>query len=128
MMRILAVMVTSLGLAGAAMAQDACLSDSKDDQAIEGRLAILDAQDAAGRPQKPYVLLLSQPVCLTAEEPDDSVDSSKSIHIFSSDDAVHQQIAGFVGKAVQVRGRPFPAHTAHHHAPVVMDITAITAR
>lgn len=127
MIRLFGAVLVSLGLAGTCFAQDACLSDSSSDQTVEGRLAILDAQDAAGRPQKPYVILLSQPICLTAEEPDDSVSSTKTVHIFSSDDTVHQQIAGFVGQAIVVRGRPFPSHTAHHHAPVVMDITAINA-
>jgi len=32
------------------------------------------------------------------------------------------------GKSVLVRGKPFPAHTAHHHAPIVMDVAEIDVR
>jgi hypothetical protein len=30
-----------------------------------------------------------------------------------------------VGQDVHVRGTPFSAHTAHHHAPIVMEISQI---
>ncbi len=116
--------------AGAALAlvatpARACMSDQSKQEIAEGELAIASKRDAAGRPEKPYILTLSSPACLTATNPADSVKSTRTIHIFSSQDQVHAQIAKFVGKTVLVRGQPFAAHTAHHHAPIVMDISEI---
>ena len=51
-----------------------------------------------------------------------------TIQIYSSDEAVAQTIKNFVGKDVFVQGTPFGAHTAHHHAPIVMEITGILAK
>jgi hypothetical protein len=103
----------------------ACMSDQSKQEIAEGTLATASKRDAAGRPEKPYILTLPSPACLTAKDPADSVKSSRTIHIFSSQDKVHAQIARFVGKTVLVRGQPFAAHTAHHHAPIVMDISEI---
>ena len=110
-----------------AMPTLACMSDQSNREIAEGRLSIASKRDAAGRPEKPYILTLASPACLTAKDPEDSVKSSRAIHIFSSQDKVHAQIAKLVGKTVLVRGQPFAAHTAHHHAPIVMDIAEIDA-
>jgi hypothetical protein len=109
------------------MPADACMSDTADAE-VEGTLTIARARDAAGRPQRPYILRLAAPACLSASEPEDSVKSTGTIHVFASDEKLHARLARLVGKKVSVRGRPFPAHTAHHHAPIVMEIAAIDAR
>jgi hypothetical protein len=101
------------------------MSDQSKQEIAEGKLAIASKRDAAGRPEKPYILTLASPACLKATDPADSVKSTRTIHIFSSQDKVQAQIARFVGKTVLVRGQPFAAHTAHHHAPIVMDISEI---
>jgi len=104
------------------------MSDKSETETAAGRLSIGRAKDAAGRPERPYILTLKTPVCLKSEDPEDNVASSRTIHIFSTHDKVAKQIALFVGKPISVRGRPFTAHTAHHHAPIVMDITGIEPR
>ena len=53
------------------------------------------------------------------------VESADTIHIYSSDETVAQSLKQLVGKSVKVKGNPFGAHTAHHHAPIVMEITEI---
>jgi hypothetical protein len=115
----------SLTLALMARPALACMSDQSKQEIAEGKLAIASKRDAAGRPEKPYILTLSSPACLNTQDPADSVKSTRTIHIFSSQDKVRAQIARFVGKTVLVRGQPFAAHTAHHHAPIVMDISEI---
>ena len=72
--------------------------------------------------------MLGAPVCLQGSDEFDKVGTAKTIHIFSSKDDVAKRIKGFVGKSVRVRGTPFGAHTAHHHAPIVMDVTGIRPR
>jgi hypothetical protein len=106
----------------------ACMSDTSKTEVAEGKLATASKRDAAGRPEKPYILTLAKPACLTAQNPEDSVKSTRTIHVFSSQDGVHAKIGKLVGKTVLVRGQPFAAHTAHHHAPIVMDISEIDPR
>jgi hypothetical protein len=118
----------SLFIVAAASAAGPCMSDKSDKEIAVGRLSIGRAQNAAGRPERPYILTLRTPTCLTADDPEDNVDKTRTIHIFSTQDTVARQIVRFVGKSISVRGRPFPAHTAHHHAPIVMDISAIEPR
>jgi hypothetical protein len=106
----------------------ACMSDQSKQESAEGKLSIASKRDATGRPEKVYMLALKSPACLTAQDPADSVKGTRTIHIFSTDDKVHARIGTLVGKTVLVRGQPFAAHTAHHHAPIVMDISEIGAR
>ena len=58
---------------------------------------------------------------------DGQVESADTIHIYSSDETVAQSLKQLVGKSVKVKGNPFGAHTAHHHAPIVMEITEINS-
>jgi hypothetical protein len=120
----LAAIAVALAL-GAVPAAAACMSDKSKTEIAEGRLSIASRRDAAGRPEKPYILTLVKPVCLTTYDPEHNVKSTRTIHIFSTDAKVHARIGKLVGKTVLVRGAPFAAHTAHHHAPIVMDISEI---
>src|ERR1017187_866160 len=115
-------------MASSASAAEPCMSDTSDKETAVGKLSIGRAQDTAGRPERPYILTLQTPACLTADDPEDNVKKTSTIQIFSTQDTVSNQIARFAGKSISVRGRPFPAHTAHHHAPIVMDIRAIEPR
>jgi hypothetical protein len=105
-----------------------CLKDQGNVERAEGRLAVKNAKDAAGRPQRPYILTLEQPVCLDSDDAESQVETTRTIHIYATDSGVMAAIAKLVGKRVAVVGSAFAAHTAHHHAPIVMDITAITLK
>jgi hypothetical protein len=110
-----------------ASAGAACMSAEQPTSA-EGRLVGGRFNDAAGRPESAYVLQLASPTCLEGSDDFDKVANARTIHVFSTSDAVTRRLRGFVGKAVRVRGTPFGAHTAHHHAPIMMDVSAIDAR
>ncbi|MDP2621402.1 MAG: DUF4431 domain-containing protein [Hyphomicrobiales bacterium] len=117
--------ITALLFAAPAAAADGCMQANADDETAEGRLDIGQFQDAAGRPESAYVLSLPVPICLDDPDPEFRVETADTIHLYSSNEAVHAEIDRFVGKTVLVRGSPFGAHTVHHHAPIVMDITEI---
>src|SRR5450759_1217302 len=102
-------------MASSASAAEPCMSDTSDKETAVGKLSIGRAQDAAGRPERPYILTLQTLACLTADDPEDNVKKTSTIQIFSTQDTVSNQIARFVGKSISVRGRPFPAHTADRH-------------
>jgi hypothetical protein len=103
-----------------------CMQDDEADQIAEGRLSLGAFEDAAGRPEQAFILTLPVPTCLDSEDAEGAVDSTVTIHIFSLDEALVVSIEKFVGKDVHVRGAPFGA-TAHHHAPIVMDVSEIDA-
>jgi hypothetical protein len=126
-------LLTTLLLAGSMIAAGgaahaACMKGGDKGAVAAGRVSIGKARDAAGRPQRPYILTLSAPACLTAPDEEDNVKSTRTVHIYSSVPKIHATITSFVGKSVRVRGTPFHAHTGHHHAPIVMDIAEISAQ
>ena len=122
----LRVLIAGLMLAGLSLpATAACLKANTANQVAECRLTIANAQDAAGRPEHPYILHLTGTACLDGPEPEDKVDSTRTIHVYSFDDKIGAALRRLVGKSVKVRGNPFPQHTAHHHAPIVMEVTEI---
>lgn len=126
MKAILFALATVALLLGASSASaQGCMKSNEADQILEGRLALGTFRDAADRPETAYILTLPVPTCLDASDPDERVASAKTVHIFGSNDKVHATIKRFVGRTVLVRGNPFGAHTVHHHAPIVMDVTEI---
>jgi Domain of unknown function (DUF4431) len=116
-----------LAALSAAPAWAACLSAERP-AALEGRLVSGRFKDAAGRPESAFILQLSGPTCLEGTDEFDKVANARTVHLFSGNAAISRRIAGFAGKSVRVRGTPFGAHTAHHHAPIVVDVTEIQAR
>lgn len=118
----LAIMVN-----GSAYSAECLRFDGKAERAA-GLLAIGTFQDAADRPESAFILSLGAPTCLDAEDPEFRVEAAQTIHVYGVDDAVHTRIEQLTGKGVVVRGRPFGAHTSHHHAPIVMEVTDIELR
>jgi hypothetical protein len=120
---VLPILLTIFGSSVACAAD--CMRDNEADQIAEGRLSLGDFEDAAGNPERAFILTLPVPACLDSGDAESAVDSTTTIHIFSLDDSIGASIEKFVGKDVHVRGTPFAAHTAHHHAPIVMDVSEI---
>jgi hypothetical protein len=112
-------------LIGGSTASAECLTVNQDGQLAEGVLSLGTFEDANDRPEKAYILTLPAPTCLSDSDETDTVSSADTIHIYSSDEAVAQSLKQDVGKKVKVKGSPFGAITAHHHAPIVMEITEI---
>jgi hypothetical protein len=113
-------------LATPAMAE--CLKNNVDGQSATGQLTIMHAQDAAGRPERPYILRLASNSCLDADDPDEAVKKTRTIHVFPADEKLEPVYRKLVGKMVIVRGKPMAAHTAHHHAPIILQVTEINQR
>jgi Domain of unknown function (DUF4431) len=105
-----------------------CLKANVEGQMAQGQLTIGRAHDAAGRIERPYILHLTTDACLDSDDPDEAVKSTRTIHVFFDNDTLAPAFRRLVGKSVIVHGSPFAAMTAHHHAPIVMGITEISAR
>src|SRR4029450_6616433 len=110
---------------GASAASAECLQANQDGQMAEGGLSLGSFGDANDSPERAYILTLSTPACLSGSDEMDKVSSTDAIQIYSSDEIVAQSLKQLVGKSVKVKGNPFGAHTAHHHAPIVMEIAEI---
>lgn len=108
-----------IGLAVPASAQ--CMKSNTAKQIVEERLTIANAQDSAGRPERPYILHLPVAACIEGTDPEDKVARTRTIHVYSLDNKIGAALRRFVGKSMLVRGKPVPQHTAHHHAPIVME-------
>ena len=112
-------------LIGSSAAHAVCMTGNQDGEIAKGTLSLGTFEDANEQPEKAFILTLPAPACLIGSDEMDNVPSADTIHIYSSDETVAQSLKQFVGKSVQGRGNPFGAHTAHHHAPIVMDISEI---
>jgi hypothetical protein len=107
-------------------AQAACLKAETDNQVVEGKLAsIVVSIPGYKLKEQAYILTLSAPACLDGTDEYDKVESSTRVHVFSMDDTLRKRLRAFVGRMVRVHGSAFGEMTAHHHAPIVMSISAI---
>jgi hypothetical protein len=102
-----------------------CMKAGEADEIADGTLAQGMFQDAAGRPERAFILTLPAAICLIGEEASDDVKSANTIDVYANDDALKTKMLHLVGKTVFVRGKAFGALTMHHHAPIVMEISAI---
>jgi len=124
-MRLLLPITLSFLLFAPASAFAVCLQSGQATTIIEGVLSEGTFADANNQPEKAFILTPLLPTCLLGDENIDAGTQVGTVQIFSSNDQVAQAIKNFVGKDVFVQGTPLGAHTAHHHAPIVMDITGI---
>lgn len=127
MKRAIVAMACTLVVLAATPAFSACLKAEREETA-EGWLRSERFKDAAGRREDAYILHVSDAVCLEGSGEFDKVAHARTIHVYSVKPDILKRIRKLVGKAVRVRGTPFGAHTAHHHAPIVMDVREIGPR
>ncbi|AMJ61922.1 DUF4431 domain-containing protein [Bosea sp. PAMC 26642] len=109
---------------GSAQAAAECLSDQGVRESISGRLSVVRTHDEAGQVERPYILTLQKPVCLSTLDAD-SIEAATTIQVYATDDELLQRLKQSVGKSLQLRGRFFAADTAYHHAPIVMEVIEI---
>jgi hypothetical protein len=116
-----------VALAGAAQAQ--CLEAEKAGTVLEGRLEQGRFRNYEGRMAPAFILHLAKPACLEGDAPEDKVDPTRLVHVYSLQQPMLERLRGHVGKAVRVEGRPFgQVSYHHHHAPIVMDVVRIERR
>jgi hypothetical protein len=126
MRALILALAVALGVdAGAASA--ACMNPDAEEIA-EGRLTVGKFKDADGRPETAFILRLPAPACLDGKGEDDRVKGTRTIHVYSGNAAIQHSLRRLVGKTVLVRGKPFAHHTAHHHAPIVMEVREVDRR
>ena len=106
-------------------ANAACLNADGPPETATGRLALRLFHDAMGRPENTFILTMANPVCLTGTDDTDKVDPSTTMDVYSVNKPLRARLKALVGRNVKVTGKPFGAITAHHHSPIVMEISAV---
>jgi hypothetical protein len=109
-----------------AAAQAACLKANTPDQIAEGRLTSVQVVVPDYKlKEQAYILKLKSGACLDGPDDFDKVDRTNRIHVYGTDDALRRKLRTAVGKMVRVTGSPFGEENAHHHAPIVMGVSAV---
>lgn len=117
-----------LMLAGPAAAAD-CLRADGGDQVVEGKLVVRQVRDYTRKFVPTYFLDLRQAACLDGADDVDKVEATKTIHVYSLEAPMRSQLKAQVGRQVRVTGRPSgQVSYHHHHAPIVLQATAIERR
>lgn len=97
--------------------------------ALEGRLerATFSMRDIGnGRPEREYVLILARPICVDdGGEFADPHRRFNQVQLFTSNDRLRPSLRAGLGHRIRIRGSGFAAQTAHHHTPLVVDVSAI---
>ena len=121
---LIASMLALRSMTAPALAAD-CLKANQDGQVAEGRLERRRITDEAyERTETAYLLFPAKSVCLDGEDYD-RVEGTTRIHVFSMDAAIRKKLEANLGKRVRITGSAFGEHTAHHHAPIVMNIVEV---
>jgi len=97
--------------------------------ALEGRLerATFSMRDiSGGPPEREYILILARPICIDdGGEFADPHQRFNQVQLFTSTDRLWPGLRAGVGHRIRIRGSGFAAQTAHHHAPLVVDVSAV---
>ena len=108
-----------------------CLRYGPDPVSITGKLARHTFYGAPGFGEDPkhdhketgFYLDLQNPVCTIAggDDSDRALDGVHRVQLVLDADG-YARLRPFLGKRVTLRGTPFGAITAHHHAPILLDV------
>ena len=125
-------MLAFAALLAAAAPAPGCLDVRSGDApvALEGRLqrATFSMRDiTGGQPEREYVLILARPICIDdGGEFADPHTRFNQVQLFTSHDRLWPSIRAGLGHRIRIRGSGFAAQTAHHHTPLVVDVTAVS--
>ena len=79
-----------------------------------------------GRPERAYILILARPICIDdGGEFADPHQRFDQVQLYTSNDRLWPSLRGGVGHRIRIRGSGFAAQTAHHHTPLVVDVSAL---
>lgn len=115
--RICAALIAVSALAAPAFAAE-CAPANEDGAIAEGRLVDTDGA---------LILEMPESLCLKGPDDFDNVGGTKEVHVFGATDEVHTALSKLVGKDIHVRGRLMGAHTQHHKAPILMEVSEADA-
>jgi hypothetical protein len=77
-------------------------------------------------PEPSYILVLPHDICISdGGQLADPGQLFRTVQLYANDARTRRALRAAIGRNVQVRGEPFAAHTGHHHAPLVMEVSRL---
>ncbi len=99
-----------------------CINTAEIDAAVlvEGRLVTATFTDDYGK-ERAYILELPKPTCIDdgGEFADPSAQFAQ-VQVAGTNSKTEGDLRRSVGQKIKVSGKPFAAHTRHHHRPMVV--------
>lgn len=81
-----------------------------------------------GRPERAFILILERRICIDdGGQFADLNNRFNRVQLYSPNPRLNARLRASVGHRIRITGRGFAAHTAHHHADLVVEVTAISA-
>ena len=81
----------------------------------------------SGRPERAFILTLARPICIDdGGEFANPRERFSRVQLYASNDRLRGRLRAGLGHRVRILGTGFAGHTAHHHAPLVVEIGMLT--
>jgi hypothetical protein len=78
------------------------------------------------RAEGAYILVLDRPICIDdGGEFGNARAPFRRVHIYTARDALQPRLQAAVGHRIRISGQGFAAWTAHHRAPLVVEVRAL---
>ncbi len=122
-------------LSAPALAQDrcdcaaaTCVPATPDGATLRGRVVEARGRDANDRVEHYLALVPARPVCAVLGEqetpPRHTATRADRLQLILTDVALRARVRAAVGREITVRGTILEQLTAHHHTPLMLDVTA----
>ena len=74
-----------------------------------------------------YLLILDRPICIRDGGEFGNPDRPfRRVHIYTNLNALWPRLRAAVGHRIRISGQGFAAHTAHHRAPLVVEVRTLS--
>ena len=81
------------------------------------------------RPEPTYALVLDRSICMNVETGLGAPRAPfRRVQLYTNRGALWSRLRTAVGHRVRISGNGFPAHTGHHHEPLVVEINSLQIR
>ena len=109
----------------------ACLSYGPSVVELTGTLIRKTFADATGRPETYWVLNLSHPACVNEDPKDSDLSYAqkdvRAVQLVLLDHKMYVTYKDLIGKKVIAKGTLFAGITAHHHTPLLLNLSTVRA-
>lgn len=120
----LVLLVGTMMLASEARSETSCLPYEPAVVELKGSVVYRTFAEANDRPERVALLLLDEPICVEAQpEGDFNVSEGDQVVIhLNADPARFGSEGDLAGRTVTATGTLYHAHSAHHHAALVLQV------
>jgi hypothetical protein len=85
-----------------------------------------DSLERGDLPQRTFLLVLDRTVCVHADSTNQQASEIRVVQLVTLDSYFVPILEHLLNRSVRVIGTLFPAHTAHHHTPVLITVHTVS--